>query len=125
MEPVSMVVAALLAGAAAGATKAATSAVVDAYQGLKDLLRRRLASHDPDTAVVVDRDNTEPQVWEAELVPVLNDAGIGHDDRVLEAARRVLALVDPAGTKASKYQVDLREAKGVQVGDHNTQHNTF
>jgi hypothetical protein len=47
------------------------------------------------------------------------------DRRVIEAAQRLMALVDEAGSKAGKYTVDLRGAQGVQVGDHNTQHNTF
>jgi hypothetical protein len=37
----------------------------------------------------------------------------------------LLALLDPTGTRAGKYMVDLRGAQGVQVGDHNTQTNTF
>jgi len=39
MDPVSLTLAALSAGVAAGATDAAKSSVVDAYEGLKDLLR--------------------------------------------------------------------------------------
>jgi hypothetical protein len=38
---------------------------------------------------------------------------------------RDLALADPAGAGTGKYRVDARETKGVQVGDHNIQHNTF
>ncbi|MEV4536249.1 hypothetical protein AB0J82_20890 [Asanoa sp. NPDC049518] len=32
---------------------------------------------------------------------------------------------DPQGIRAGKDLVDVREAKGVQVGDFNVQHNTF
>jgi hypothetical protein len=38
------------------------------------------------------------------------------------AARQLLAL---HGAQSGKYQADLRGAKGVQVGDHGVQHNTF
>lgn len=41
------------------------------------------------------------------------------DDDVLAAARHLMTLVD------TRYHVDLREARGVQVGDHNTQVNRF
>lgn len=43
-----------------------------------------------------------------------------------QAARAATAgLVAPAQDRRSTYQVDLREAQGVQFGDGNTQHNTF
>jgi len=34
-------------------------------------------------------------------------------------------MVDPEGTDAGKYRVDVRGAQGVQIGDHGTQTNTF
>ena len=36
-----------------------------------------------------------------------------------------MRLVDEAGARAGKYAVDVRGAKGVQIGDRNTQHNVF
>jgi hypothetical protein len=36
-----------------------------------------------------------------------------------------LAAADQAGVQTGKHVVDLGEAKCVQVGDHNVQHNTF
>jgi len=39
-------------------------------------------------------------------------------------AEQLVALMDPAGASAGKQTVDLREAKGVRAGDHNTQTNT-
>lgn len=43
----------------------------------------------------------------------------------MAAALKVLELTDPDGSQAGKYRVVLRGNKGVQVGDHNTQTNTF
>ena len=34
-------------------------------------------------------------------------------------------LVDEAGSRTGKYAVTVRDSQGVQVGDHNTQTNTF
>lgn len=42
MEPVSIIMAALAAGAAAGATEVASQAIKDAYEGLKALVLKRL-----------------------------------------------------------------------------------
>lgn len=47
------------------------------------------------------------------------------DPGVAAELRQVLVSLDPPGAQAGKYVVDLREAKGVQVGDHNTQTNHF
>ena len=121
----SLVVAALLAGAGAGVSGAASAAVTDAYAGLRDLVRRRLGSRQPGAELVVDREHADSEAWEAELVPALTDAQIGRDRQVIAAAQHLLALVDPPGATAGKYAVDLREAKGVQVGDHNVQYNQF
>ena len=43
MEPISLILAALLAGVAKGAGQTAANAVQDAYRGFRDALKRRLA----------------------------------------------------------------------------------
>ncbi|WP_340682653.1 hypothetical protein [Amycolatopsis coloradensis] len=43
----------------------------------------------------------------------------------MATALKVLELTDPDGAQAGKYRVLLHGNKGVQVGDHNTQTNTF
>lgn len=117
MSAVEVIAAALAAGAGAGLTGTASAAVQDAYAGLKDLLRRRVGGP------ALEADETEPGVWQARLGDALTASGAADDERILAAARQLLALADPA--LSATYQVDLREAKGVQVGDHNTQTNTF
>ncbi|MDR7275714.1 hypothetical protein [Catenuloplanes atrovinosus] len=115
MTAIELIAAALAAGAGAGLTQTASDTVRDAYAGLKDLLRRRLG----DRAVpALEADETEPGVWQARLGDALTSSGAAGDEQVVAAARRLLDLT-------GKYQVDAREAKGVQVGDHNTQTNTF
>lgn len=113
-------VTALAAGAAAGLTGTASTAITDAYTGLKTLLKRKLAGRgrDPD---IVDAQEVEPGVWQARLEPLGGDL----DEQVLAAATQLLTLVDPDGARARKYVVDVHDAKGVQVGDGNTQTNTF
>jgi hypothetical protein len=124
VDPVSLIVAALAAGAVAGAQDTATEAVRDAYTGLKDLVRRRLSGRKSSEAALVQHEQSPEHAGgtlEAELVAV----GAGDDAAILEGARRLMALLDPAGFRAGKYDVDLRGAQGVQVGDYNTQINTF
>jgi hypothetical protein len=121
---VEVIVAALAAGAGAGTSDVAKAAVTDAYTGLRGALRRRLTGR-PQAEQALDAEETDPNVWQAHLGADLAEVGADHDEQVLAAARRLLDLVDPSGSTGGKYQIDVREAKGVQVGDHNTQHNTF
>ena len=67
----------------------------------------------------------QPTAWAEALAAELVDAGADRDRAVLEAAQQLLALLDAAGTRSGKYLVNMPGAQGVQVGDHNTQHNTF
>jgi RIP homotypic interaction motif len=36
-----------------------------------------------------------------------------------------MALLDAAGSRLGKYLVNVSGSQGVQIGDHNIQHNTF
>lgn len=122
VDPVTLVVTALATGASAALSETVGQAIVDAYVGLKSLLRRRLSARQDDPEAVA-ADDTEPEAWRKRLAGRLDAADV--DDELLAAAERVLAVADPAGYGAGKYVVDLRGAKGVQVGDHNVQNNTF
>jgi hypothetical protein len=124
VDPVSVIVTALAAGAGSGLKDAASSAVTDAYQRLKALARRKVAARH-DGALVLDRHEQDPQTWDRPLAGELAAAGAGQDAALVAAAQDLLGLVDAAGTEAGKYQVAVHGSQGVQVGDHNTQHNTF
>jgi hypothetical protein len=119
-----LIIAALTAGAVAGTTDVASAAVRDAYAGLRERLRQRLSGHSHSHAAL-DSYETGPGVQQTMLAEALNESGAAEGSDVLAAAQQVLELVDPTGIQAGKYQVDARQAKGVQVGNHNTQTNTF
>jgi hypothetical protein len=55
----------------------------------------------------------------------LTAAEVGSDADLVLAAQKLMRLVDEAGSQAGKYNVLVQGGQGVQVGDHNTQHNTF
>jgi hypothetical protein len=131
VDPVSLVVAAL----AAGGSAVVTAAVQDAYAGLRDALVRRLRgdrgagapAEQAEPAEQVERAERAVRALEARagetggaepLRAAVVEAGVATDDQVLAAARRVLEAADPAGARVGKYVVDLRGAKGVQVGDN-------
>jgi hypothetical protein len=124
MDPVTLIVTALAAGAASALQDGASAAVKDAYARLRAAVRRRLAGR-PDAEVVLARYEAAPQTWQAPLTAELSEAGAGGDGDLAAAAQALMELVDAAGARAGKYAVVVSGSQGVQVGDRNTQANTF
>ena len=124
MDPVSLVLVALASGVGQGVSESASDAVKAAYGRLRRLVADRFAgSTSAEVALAGHADN--PQTWRAPLAMALADTGAGFDESVIEAAQELMALLDEPGTGLGKYQVDLRGARGVQVGDGNQQFNVF
>lgn len=123
MDPITLIVTALAAGAALGVQDTASAMIKDAYVSLRDLVRRRLGS-DPGAELVLARHDQAPETWQAPLMAELARSGAEGDDDLIAAAKTLLDLVSEAGG-AGKYTVDMRGAQGVQVGDHNRQDNVF
>lgn len=121
MADVELVVAALAAGATAGITDVAGNAVRDTYTALQAAVRRHLAQRGRDVACIDGEAGLDPVLWQAHLTDELEASGPFQDDEVLNAAQRLLQQI---GTAAGNI-VDARGAKGVMLGDHNTQTNTF
>jgi hypothetical protein len=116
MDPVTLILTALIAGAAAAAKEAGGSIVTDAYHGLKSLLLRRFSQTDAPALEA-------PAEHRAQLEATLRQAGA--DPELIASAQAVLAQTDPEGTKAGKYQVIVSGGQGVVVGDHTTNTMTF
>lgn len=93
MDPLSLILAALAAGAAAAAKDTASAGIKDAYQGLKGLIQRRLAP-DPAATVVLEEHAKDPGTDDAPLKKKLAEAAADHDAAILQAAR---ALLEQAG----------------------------
>jgi hypothetical protein len=124
MEPISLILAALLAGVVKGAGQSAANAVQDAYAGLRDALKRRLTGK-PAAQDAVEQYVQDPEAWKGNLEVHLKQAGADQDQAIVDAAASVMRQVDPEGARAGKYNVNLAGAQGVQVGDANTQTNYF
>jgi hypothetical protein len=120
MDPASLILAAVAAGATAGITSVANASIQEAYAGLRAQVIRLLAGH----GHALEQFEQRPETYRADLMEALTAAGPLPRDLVT-AAKAVLDLADPDGVITHKFTVDLRYARGVQVGDHTTQHNTF
>ncbi len=104
MDPVSLVVAALVAGAAAGLKDQAQSVVRDAYQVLKRLVFER---HRIDVEPLERKPGSAAK--QDSLREDLADAQVGEDDEVLAAAQRVVDTVrehDAAAARAVGVDLD-------------------
>ena len=124
MDPITLIVTALAAGAALGTQDTVSAMVKDAYAGLKALVKKRLGGG-PAAELVLARHEQAPETWQAPLMAELAETGADGDRDLIAAAQALLDLLGGAEGRAGKYTVDAREAQGVQVGDHNRQDNTF
>ena len=123
MDPITLIVTALAAGAALGAQDTVSAMIKDAYSGLKALARKRLGGG-PGAELVLAKHEQAPETWQAPLVAELAEAGADRDHELIAAAKALLDLIGEAGG-AGKYTVDVRGAQGVQIGDRNRQDNVF
>ncbi|MFF2188517.1 hypothetical protein [Streptomyces sp. NPDC058155] len=125
MEPVVLITSALAAGAGAAAQDVASAAALDAYSSLRDSVRRLFTGR-RDAEEALEQHESDPETWQDALAAALTDAGAAEDDHALAAARDLFQLLGRDPDAASERpMVDLRNAKGVMVGDRNVQNNTF
>ena len=124
VDPITLIVTALAAGAALGVKDTASAMVTDAYAGLKALVKKRLGGG-PGAELVLARHEQAPETWQAPLMAELAGARADGDRDLIAAAQALLDLVGEADGRAGKYTVDVRGAQGVQIGDHNRQDNVF
>lgn len=124
MDPITLIVAALAAGASTGLGDTVSQAIKDAYGALKSLMRKGLKDR-PDGDLVLERHEKAPDTWREPLMSELELAGVADADAVA-LAQQLLELVwaeNPAAR--GKYNVDIGSGQGIQVGDHGAQHNVF
>jgi hypothetical protein len=128
MDPITLIVAALAAGASAGAIDALKDSTKEAAQAaygkLLHLVRSRFRGNAKAEETLTDH-QSDPETYAAPLAKKLTEAGAVGDDELVAAAKAVLELVDQAGAKSGKYNVTVTDSKGVYVGDYGTQTNTF
>ncbi|MEM9272439.1 MAG: hypothetical protein AAGA80_05675 [Cyanobacteria bacterium P01_F01_bin.143] len=121
MEPISLIISALVAGAA----KAAGDAAPDAYNGLKVLIKRKFAG-EPIAEMLLEEHEKDPETYEAPLKKKLTEAGVDKDGEIIQAAQDLLKQLKPEDSESDKYNTVFQgEVKGMQIGDGNIQKNTF
>lgn len=116
MDPISIVVAALAAGASAGLTETVSNAIKDAYAGLKRLVALKFPTVDISPVERMPSSEAKRQSLAEDISGVGDDATA--DEELLAAARRLIQAVraDKPDT-ASAIGVDLQrlEAESLRV----------
>jgi hypothetical protein len=107
MDPVTIILAALVTGTA----KAAGDAVPDAYRGLKALILKKFAGK-PAAEMVLDEHEKDPETYAAPLKKSLVEAGIDKDEEILKAAKQLLEQLKPQEQASGTVNIG-QGAKGV------------
>ena len=134
MEPISMIVGALVAGASAALKDTACQAIKDTYQGLKTLIvqywkcktEADVQINGKEAKMFLDALESDPTGFykplEKKLIEIMSEP----EPALIEQAHRLIKLLDEAGQLPKKYSVTLGgKSQGVQIGDNNTQNNNF
>ena len=124
MEPISMILTALAAGAVSAAKDTASQAVKDAYAGLKALVQKRFAD-EPKAQATLTEFEKDSDTWEKPLKKSLIEAGLDKDHGIIEQAQEVLRLINQQQAVQGKYNIQIGEAKGVVIGDDAQVSQTF
>jgi hypothetical protein len=110
VDPVSMIMSALVAGAAGAASEVV---VHDAYKELKELIKRKFEDKGKsDSATVLDKYEQKPEKTKALLEDELVEAGLDKDEEIIKAAQKVKELDDPEGAKGGNVYGVAGENKG-------------
>ncbi|MBP2366672.1 hypothetical protein [Pseudonocardia parietis] len=118
-----LILAALTAGAAAGSTETVATAIKDAYGALKNKVGSYFTPTSP-AAEALDLLEKEPERAGEIVRGALLGTTAASDGELVASARRLLDLTEGESV-VGKYDVRIRGSQGIQVGDRNTQHNTF
>ncbi len=108
MEPMTMIVLAIAAGAAAGLKPTAEQAIKDAYAGVKALIQRKYTKVD---LTPLER-KPESEAKRESVREDLADAGASKDQELLDKVKVLLeALENQAPESAAPIGIDLKEVK--------------
>ncbi len=132
MDPISMIVSALVAGAAAACKETASQAIKDSYLGLKSLVVQfwqnkpdgDLAANESEANVFLKNLEEDPD-FQSLVEKKLSKIKAEPDNELLKQAESLMKMLDPKGARSGKYQVTIKNGRGVQIGDHNRQINKF
>lgn len=119
MEPTTLIISALAAGATAALKGTASYAIEEAYSALKGLLTKRLAGN-PKAETFLQNFEKKPDAWKESLKDAVTEAAADEDERIIQTAERLLQLSQSSQAAPNKYNVKMSgEVQGQVIGDEN------
>jgi hypothetical protein len=131
MDPtIALILGAIVAGATTSALDKLTDEVKGkvkvAYEKLRGLITKRFQESGTVGGGIFLADyEKNPKAMESALAMKLTEAGADKDAALVAAAEELDKLVNPQGATSAKYNVKVTKSRGFQIGDGNTQTNTF
>lgn len=131
MEPISIIVGALVAGASSALKDTANQAIKDAYQGFKSLVIEHWKSNTKDDVKATDRAEmllkeleNNPELFTKPLEKILKEIMPVPDTVLIDQAQQLVKLLEKK--EGSTNNVTMGDHnQGTQIGDGNTQTNNF
>ena len=121
MDPVTLIVSALLGGLTAGLTDTATAATKDLYNALKSRLMRKVEKNeDAQDAIAKVEKQPDSKARQELLKEELAKLELDKDDELLKIANSLLEALKASGGSSGKYDVDIHDSQGIVVGDHSS-----
>lgn len=105
MEPMSLILTAVVAGESKTESNTMLGAVEDDFDGLHAALRTRLADQ-PTALQALEQYISEPEASKDTLIAALQHSGATHDPAVLDRALQVMKRIDPEGSANGNYVLD-------------------
>ena len=126
MDPISLVVTALIAGLTAGMTETAKTAVLDTYQAFKArLLSKVETSEDAKSALEALEKKPDSEGRQTTMKEELSSLEVEKDTELIRLAQTFLEQADQKGAQSGKYVITIQNAQGTVIGDHNTVRQSF
>jgi hypothetical protein len=117
MDPVTLIISTLTAGAVAALQETAGTAIKDAYQGLTTLIKMKFTK-DADATAALKGLAEDPKTWQKPLENSIKATGVADDAAILAAAQKLSELIQ-SQKSGPKYNVDIKgDVQGLVQGDH-------
>jgi hypothetical protein len=118
MEPVELIVTALVAGMSSGLAETTKTAIQDTYYALKAHLQKATSTHVDATQALANVENKpDSPARQAVLKEELINLKLDQDTDLLELAKKLLETFEQTGAQTGKYAVHIQHSQGIAIGD--------
>jgi outer membrane protein assembly factor BamB/primosomal replication protein N len=119
MDPVTLVVSALIGGLTAGLTDTAKAATKDMYDALKArLMKKAETNEDAQDAIAKVEKQPDSKARQELLKEELEKLSLDDDEDLLKIAQSLLDALKESDDKVGKYNVDVQNSQGIVIGDN-------